>query len=258
MVDGLGPVEHKATAANGVPMEPTDGNAFLAQLSSADYALFRAHMTGFQLTRGARLHDFGGKVEHVIFPHDGLVAMTMPTRDGGGGGAILMGRDGIVGAFAAAAAVPGPCDAEIYVPGRAARMPAPAFRGVLDQRPALRDLIGRYTAAFMVQAHQTALCNAVHPVEARISRWLLEVRDRCGDDDIPLTQTTLAQMLGVQRTTINLVAGRLAAAGVIKCGRGHVQVIRSDELERHACECYREIKNYLSRLFGPPPAAVSA
>jgi DNA-binding transcriptional LysR family regulator len=54
--------------------------------------------------------------------------------------------------------------------------------------------------------------NAAHPVEARISRWLLEVQDRCGGSDIPLTQTTLAEMLGVQRTTINLAAGRLEAA----------------------------------------------
>ena len=78
--------------------------------------------------------------------------------------------------------------------------------------PGLRRLACRYGAVLMAQAHQTALCNAAHPVEARIARWLLEVLDRSGGFDVPLTQSTLALMLGVQRTTVNLAAGRLEAA----------------------------------------------
>ena len=45
-----------------------------------------------------------------------------------------------------------------------------------------------------VPSHST-----VHPVEARICRWLLEVQDRSGSDKVPLTQSALAQMLGVRR-----------------------------------------------------------
>src|SRR5215471_11732006 len=98
--------------------QPSDRNAFLAELSTADYELFRPHLTSFSLTAGERLQDFGAMVEQVVFPHGGLVAMTMPLRDGGGGGAILVGHDGILGAFGAAAAAPAMCDAEVYIPGR--------------------------------------------------------------------------------------------------------------------------------------------
>jgi len=103
---------------------------------------------------------------------------------------------------------------------------------------------------------QTALCNGVHSVEARISRWLLDVQDRCRGSDILLTQNTLAQILGVQRTTVNLVAGRLVAAGVINCRRGYMQVVCREQLEKHACECCRNIRSYVSRLFAAPAAAV--
>ncbi len=235
--------------------QPSDRNAFLAELSAADYELFRPHLTSFILNVGDRLQNLGAPVEQVVFPHNGLVAMTMPLRSGGGGGAILVGRDGIVGGFGAAATAPAMCDAEVYIGGRGARMSGSAFRYVLDQSALVRRLAGRYGAALMVQSHQTALCNAAHPVEARISRWLLEVLDRSGGFDVPLTQSTLAHMLGVQRTTVNLAAGRLEAAGVINCRRGYMQIVRREQLERHSCECYRNVKAYVSSLHALPAAA---
>jgi CRP-like cAMP-binding protein len=237
--------------------QPWDRNAFLAELSPSDYDLFRPHLTGFKLGRGERLQDFGQSIDHVVFPHDGVVAMTMPVRDGGGG-AILVGRDSIVGAVGAAAAAPALCDAEVYIPGGAARMSASAFRRVLDQSPAIRRLTACYTAALMMQVHQTALCNAAHPVERRISRSLLEVLDRGSGFDVHLTQSTLAQMLGVQRTTVNLAAGRLETAGVINCRRAYIQVVRREQLESYACECYRNVKHYMSRLHALPAATVAA
>src|SRR5689334_24842338 len=123
-----------------------DRNAFLAELSAEDYELFRPHLASFPLTAGKRLQDFGTLVEQVVFPHGGLVALTMPLLNGGGGGALLLGRDGIPGAFGAAAAAPAMCDAEVYIPGRAAQMSASAFRYVLDQSPTVRRLAARYNA----------------------------------------------------------------------------------------------------------------
>jgi len=238
--------------------QPSDRNAFLAGLSAADYELLRPHLTSFALIAGERLHEVGAGVDQVVFPHSGLVAMTMPLRNGGGGGAVLLGRDAVLGGLEAAAAVPAMSDAEVYIGGRAARMSASAFRYMLDQSSIVRRVAARHSAALMVQAHQTALCNAAHPVEARISRWLLEILDRGSGFDVPLTQSTLAQMLGVQRTTVNLAAGHLESDGVIKCRRGYMQIVRREQLERHACECYRNVKAYTSHLFALPAAAVLA
>jgi Mn-dependent DtxR family transcriptional regulator len=114
----------------------------------------------------------------------------------------------------------------------------------------------------VAQSQQNALCHAVHPVEARICRWLLAIQSRCAGDKVPLTQSTLAQMLGVRRTTVTLVAGRLEALGVIRCHRGYMQIIDQDELEHRSCECHSMLNGYVTKLLavstdGVPAAEVS-
>jgi CRP-like cAMP-binding protein len=230
-------------------VQPYDRNAFLSELSPSEFASLRSHLTSFDLRVGDRLHEVGTKVDHVVFPHSGLVAMTMSLRDGTGAGLTLIGRDGIVGGFAAAASAPATCDAVVHIVGQASRMSASAFRYVLDESPAMRCIAARFDSVMMAQSQQTGLCNAAHSVEARICRLLLEVHDRADTDRIPLTQSSLAQTLGVRRTTVTLVAGRLEAAGALACRRGYVQITRREELERRSCECYGHVKDYIARLF---------
>jgi CRP-like cAMP-binding protein len=230
-------------------VQPYDRNAFLSALSESEFALLRPHLTGFDLRVGERLHEIGSRADNVIFPRSGLVAMTMSLRDGTGAGVVLIGRDGVVGGFAAAAWAPATCDAEVHIAGQASRMSAAAFRCVLDQSPTIRCLAARFDSAMMAQSQQTALCNAAHSVEARICRLLLEIHDRGDGNRVPLTQNSLAQTLGVRRTTVTLVAGRLEAAGALSCRRGYVQISNREELERRSCECYAHAKGYVTRLF---------
>jgi CRP-like cAMP-binding protein len=246
--------EHNCASASGrecepMGLQPYDKNSFLSALSPSEFGLLRSHLTSFDLRVGDRLHELGMSVEQVIFPHSGLVVMTMSLRDGPGAGVILIGRDGIVGGFAAAAWAPATCDAEVHIGGLASRMSTSAFRFVLDQSPAIRCLAARFDSAMMAQSQQTALCNAAHSVEARICRLLLEVHDRGDSSRVPLTQSSLAQTLGVRRTTVTLVAGRLEAAGALTCRRGYVQILSREELERRSCECYGHVKRYLTGLF---------
>jgi CRP-like cAMP-binding protein len=233
---------------------PPDKNAFLAGLSAAEFELFRSHLMNVNLGAGERLQEVGEPVDQVVFPHSGLVALTLPLRNGTGAGALLLGRDGVVGGFATAATAPATCDAEVLIPGRAARMSASAFRHALDQSPAVRRWAARFDAALMAQAQQTALCNAAHTVEARICRLLLDVNDRCEGVGVPLTQQTVAQMLGVQRTTVNLAVGQLEAADVIACGRGSMRIVNREKLEHASCECHAHVAGCIARLFAQPAA----
>jgi CRP-like cAMP-binding protein len=230
-------------------VQPYDRNSFLSELSAPELALLRSHLTSFDLRVGDRLQELGTKVDQVVFPHSGLVVMTMSLRDGTGAGLILVGRDGIVGGFAAAASAPATCDAQVRIAGQASRMSASAFHSVLDQSPTIRRLAARFDSAMMAQSQQTALCNAAHSVEARICRLLLEIHDRGDTGRIPLTQSSLAQALGVRRTTVTLVAGRLEVTGALACRRGYVEIRSRGELERRSCECYGHAKRYIARLF---------
>jgi CRP-like cAMP-binding protein len=226
-------------------------NAFLSELSGAELALFRPHLTALDLRLDDSLHQVGDRVEHVIFPHSGLVATTLPSKDGASAAILLIGADGVIGATAAAAAGYASSDARVQIAGEASHISASAFRYLLDQSPAVRRLAARFESALLAQAQQTALCNAVHPVEARICRWLLEVQDRSGSDRIPLTQSALAQMLGVRRTTVTLIAGRLEAAGVLTGRRGYMQIVNRELLEQHACECHGQVQEHIAKLFAP-------
>jgi CRP-like cAMP-binding protein len=227
-----------------------DRNWFLSELSPTELSALRPHLTTFDMRAGDCLHYFGERIDDVVFPHSGLVALTMPLRETSGASALLIGREGIVGGFAAAALAPATSNAEVHIGGRASRMSANAFRYALEESPAMRRLAARFDSTIMAQAQQTALCNAAHQVEGRICRWLLEVHDRGSNGKIPLTQSTIAQMLGVRRTTVTLVAGRLERDGVLTCRRGYMQIINRDELENRSCECYGRGKSYVELLFG--------
>jgi CRP-like cAMP-binding protein len=226
-------------------------NAFLSRLAGSESSLFRSQLSPLELRVGEALHYCGDGVDSVIFPNSGVVSMSVPLREVAGVGVALVGHEGVVGGFAAAACAPAACDAEVQVAGTASRMPASAFRYALEQNPSLRSLAARFDSAMLAHAQQMALCNAAHTVESRISRYLLEVQDRCGGNNVPLTQATLGQLLSVRRTTVTLVAGRLESAGVLRCRRGYIQIIDRQELERHACECYEHLKLYMAKLFAP-------
>ena len=114
--------------------------------------------------------------------------------------------------------------------------------------PVLKMLCDRHTEALFGHAIQSVACNALHSVEARFSRWLLTCHDRISSDTIALTQEFLADMLGVQRTTVTAVARGLQEKGVIRYRRGVVDIIDRQALETLACECYGAINRTYERL----------
>ena len=63
--------------------------------------------------------------------------------------------------------------------------------------------------------------------------------------ELPLTQEYIAQMLGVRRTSVTLVARTLQEAGMIRYSRGHIKLLDIPALQETACECYQAVKlNY--------------
>jgi CRP-like cAMP-binding protein len=96
----------------------------------------------------------------------------------------------------------------VQIPATIAVMPSSNFQAAVSQSEGIRDLILRYKESLLGQVQQTAACNALHPLEARLARWLLQVLGRIDERDLPLTQEGIAQMLGARRTTVTLLASR--------------------------------------------------
>jgi hypothetical protein len=127
----------------------------------------------------------------------------------------------------------------MQIAGSAFRITAQNLASVLPHCPAMEKTLQRYFQELAMQGTQVAACNRLHPVEARLARWLLMSMDRIGGNLVPLTQEFLAHMLGTRRASVTVAAAVLQRAGLITCTRGRVQVKSRAALQGAACECYR-------------------
>ena len=69
------------------------------------------------------------------------------------------------------------------------------------------------------------VCHALHSVNSRLCRWLLQSQDMIGGNTVHLTQEFLSHMLGVRRNTVSVEANTLQAAGLIKYARGKITIV---------------------------------
>jgi len=99
-----------------------------------------------------------------------------------------------------------------------------------------------YVEAFLEQVMVSVACNGAHSLTERLARWLLMMRDRGDDDNLPITQDILAQMLGAQRPSITNAARELEDAGLIERGRRQVTIIDRQGLTKASCECYQLVR----------------
>lgn len=142
--------------------------------------------------------------------------------------------------------------------GTASRIAYERLNEVRNACPNLRQLIMRYGEALLAHTFQNVSCNAIHPVEARCCRWILAMHDRADGDTLPLTHEFLAEMLGVQRSSVSVVTRTLQTAGLIQQSRGGITVIDRAGLEETACECYGRVRRMYQRLLpGTYPPAPS-
>ncbi len=116
--------------------------------------------------------------------------------------------------------------------------------------PAVRSLFLRYVQAYYNQVSQSAACYGRHTLERRLACWLLMVHDRADDNELPLTQELLAQMLGVRRPSVSDVAGSLQRAGLISYRHGRITILDRPGLETASCECYRIVRQQFEHLLG--------
>lgn len=210
------------------------------------------HLTHMDLERGRLLYEPGDRVDVVYFPHDGVVSMMTLMDNGAAIEHATIGREGAVGLSAAVFPRLALSRALVQTPCRCSRIGANQLHEAWVRSPQIREMVDRHAEALLGHATQSAACNALHSVEARFCRWLLTCRDRISGDTVALTQEFLADMLGVQRTTVTAVARALQDKGYIRYRRGVLEIVDREGLEACACECYDVVRRHYARLL---PAA---
>jgi CRP-like cAMP-binding protein len=232
-------------------------NWLLASLEAEDFAVLEPHLELVELSRGQVLYEPGDPLRYAYFPHYAVVSLVNMMEDGGTVEVALFGRGGVLGRPLVTREAFGRYIVQIA--GTASRIAADRLDEVRTARPNLRRLLQRYGEVLLAQTFQILSCNAVHPVEARCCRWILMAQDRADQEVLPLTHEFLAEMLGVQRSTVSVVTRTLQTAGLIQQSRGGITVIDRAGLEETACECYAKIRRIYQRLlpgtYPQPPAS---
>ena len=238
------------------------GNRLLAALPPADFQLLSPHLQNAAFELDTVLVRHGDEFDQVYFPNSCAVAFMVEMPDGQTVATTLMGREGAVGSLTVLRSpLHCPANITVRVAGTAGQISAQKLQVAYARSAAIRHVMHMHFRTQLLQLQHAVACNALHPVERRAARWLLELHDRVGDEMLPLTQEVLAQLLGVRRTTVTQTMSRLRAAGAIKSDRrGWVEIDRA-RLESAACECYGVMQGMLDHTYdrelSKPPGAVA-
>ncbi len=225
-----------------------NANLLLASLSAVDTAFISPHLKPVHLASQRVLFDAGATVDRVYFPSGSIVSLVVTLSTGEMIEAAMVGKDGIVGASAALDGKISLSRAIVQIGGDAMTCDLDVIRKAAMQSHSLLALLIRHEQTVYAQAQQSAACNATHDVEARLCRWMLRARDLSGSDTLPFTQEFLAEMIGVGRTSVSIVAHTLQQAGLIKYARGRIQIVNLEGLQEAACECYGTVNSHYRAL----------
>lgn len=219
-------------------------NLLLREVEAEVLAQFASRLLPVDLSKGATLQNPGDPVDWVYFPEGALVAGLADTPTGESVATCLIGYEGAIGAFEACGSRTAHMRCLVNVAGKASRMRASVYREFYDTSAALRTAIHKHVEMLLAESRQNVACNAIHTVEARLSRLILEGLDKCeARTALPFTQEAMAQVLGVQRTTVATCVSILQKQGHVRSNRGSIEVTDKPSLETVACACRKTLRD---------------
>jgi CRP-like cAMP-binding protein len=224
-------------------------NAFLRNLGAPAFEQLRERLHPVDLPLGQVLYREGDRVEWIYFPLTCLLSVLTSSRSGDSVETAMVGNEGALGMLEACGSGRTSTLCLTQIDGRALRMAAGEFRALLLAHEDLARAAWTLIEMQMAESRQSGMCVALHSVEPRLARWLLESAERSGGRaPMPLTQEFIGSMLGVQRTTVTAFASQLQKAGLIRYARGRVEIIDAEALEDRSCECRDATREQRRRL----------
>lgn len=189
-------------------------------------------------------------MSHVHFPCSCAFSVLVFMENGAAVEVGTIGNEGFTGTELLLHASDSQETCVCQVAGDSLRIAKDDFKEALARLPALRRLAECYFQCYLALVSQSVACNRLHMTEARFARWLLITHDRLRRNEFQLTQEFLADMLGVHRPSVSLVAAAFQTAGIIEYKRGHMKILNRNALEETSCECYAVVKARFERVLG--------
>jgi CRP-like cAMP-binding protein len=228
-------------------------NRLLAALPDEDFERISLHLAPQPLANGHILQRRDQAMRLVFFPDQSLTWLVNSTEDGTNAQVAMVGPEGMVGFEAAFGSRVAMADAIVNVVGKNAgyAMSIEAFYREFDRRGALYNVARRYAGSVVELLTRWAGCNAWHSAEGRCCRWLLESAIRLGRPEVSVTHELLSDLLGLRRSTVTLILGRLQESGTVSTTRGLIHIDDQAALEERSCGCHKLVV----QLFGEWPTS---
>jgi CRP-like cAMP-binding protein len=216
-------------------------NRLLAALPQPDFASVEGHLATTSMPAGHILNEADDRIRQVCFPLNGMVSLLAVLRDGRAIETATVGREGVVNAMAGLGLRKCNVRVVVQIPLDVAIISALHFMNAAAQSASIRNMCIGYNEILLNQARVSAVCNALHSVEQRLCRWLLQSSDRAESNTFYLTHELLAEMLGVRRTSVTRVAQKIHRAGAIRYSHGLIEILDRPLLLKLSCECYQAL-----------------
>ena len=230
-------------------------NLLLNALPSEECKRLSPNLEWVTLKLGQVLHESGVGLDHVYFPTDCIVSLLYVMENGESAEIAIVGNEGMVGICLFMGGETTTSRAVVQSSGHAFRLTKSILKEEFQRTGAFSRLLLRYSQALFTQTSQTAVCNRHHSVQQQLCRWLLLSIDRLPEDKLIMTQSLIADMLGVRREGVTEAAGKLQSAGAISYSRGQITVLDRPLLEQTCCECYAVVRKENDRLLSNPIAS---
>jgi len=232
----------------GVLSDTRPRNYILSRMPEAQFSKLAKSLVPLELPLHFSLSQPSRDVEYLYFPTSGLISTDALAESGDSVEVGVTGREGFSGVVGLLGHSQMAHSVNMQGAGFGYRIRMPIFREEFLKGGPLQQLVHSFLYMQMSQMAQSVLCNRLHPVGARLARWLLTSADRMESETLQLTQEFLAQMLGSRRSTVTVAAGDLQRAGWIDYTRGRIRIANRKGLESAACECYRIVRATYDRL----------
>ena len=226
----------------------TNGNRILSAMAPEGAERLAPYLEEVSLVQHQVLIEAGRPLTRAYFPHDTLVSLVTMLEDGLNIETATIGREGVAGLPLLVNHEVSPSRMIVLAPGQATAIATAPLQRALEESAGLRALFASYVQAFVANMLQNVACNAAHSTEERLAKWLLTSADRSDGRGIPVTHESLAEMLGVGRPTVSLVARALQNAGLIEYRRGLISIVDRAGLEGTSCACYGAIRHAFESL----------
>ena len=225
-------------------------NKILAALPLSQYERIAPYLKQVNLKIGDILLEPEEETDSIYFPQTAMISLVSIMMDGSTTEIGLVGNEGMIGVPAILGGKSTTSRSIVQISGLALKIPAEVILQEFERGEKFKQLTLLYIQALLTQVSQSAACNRQHKIEERLARWLLSVQDCVLQNEIPLTQEFIANMLGTRRSGVTVAAGILQQAGIIRYTRGNITILNQDALENISCECYRLVQNEFIRLLG--------